>query len=232
MFKISYSVVVLAIIILCKETYLKMFYGERTNDYPKSSCLDIGKFQSTGRCLAVCGTTLEMLIMISHNMETHTCMCCDDITGSDIIGSNWKTYIPPQCGDHYVTYDLFSFQTCLKFTGVNVTYPSAVANCQAERSSVIKIDSQEKFDIFKHYVVPIANNTVTQVWVQGEKVGQQWQFHDGSPMPDFCPISMSNSSSEIRLRAYGTTSFTCVDNTDNSKYYYVCEHYRVLAISN
>lgn len=94
MFKISYSVVVLAIIILCKETYLKMFYGERTNDYPKSSCLDIGKFQSTGRCLAVCGTTLEMLIMISHNMETHTCMCCDDITGSDIIGSNWKTYIP------------------------------------------------------------------------------------------------------------------------------------------
>lgn len=57
-----------------------------------------------------------------------------------------------QCGYHYVSYDLFSFQTCLKFTGVNVTYPSAVANCQAERSSVIKIDSQEKFDIFKHYV--------------------------------------------------------------------------------
>lgn len=56
------------------------------------------------------------------------------------------------CGDIYATYDLFSFQTCLKFTGVNVTYPSAVANCQAERSSVIKIDSQEKFDIFKHYV--------------------------------------------------------------------------------
>lgn len=106
MFKSSYSVVVLAIIILCsKETYLKMFYGERTNDYPKSSCLDIGKFQSTGRCLAVCGTTLEMLIMISHNMETHTCMCCDDITGSDIIGSNWKTYIPRK----WKLNDLFSF---------------------------------------------------------------------------------------------------------------------------
>lgn len=98
MFKISYSVVVLATTILCStETYLKMFYGERTNDYPKSSCLDIGKFQSTGRCLQVCGNTLDMLIMISHNMETLTCMCCDDITGSDIIGSNWKTYIPRKC---------------------------------------------------------------------------------------------------------------------------------------
>lgn len=41
---------------------------------------------------------------------------------------------------------------CLKYVGVDVTYPSAVANCEAERSSVIKIDSQEKFDIFKDYV--------------------------------------------------------------------------------
>lgn len=102
MLQISYSVIVLATIILCsKEAYLKMFYGERTNDYPKSSCLDIGKSHSTGRCLAVCGTSLEMLIMISHNMETHTCMCCDDITGSDIIGSNWKTYIPRKCKLNY-----------------------------------------------------------------------------------------------------------------------------------
>lgn len=56
------------------------------------------------------------------------------------------------CGDNFATFDLFSFQTCLKYVGINVTYPSAVANCQAERSSVIKIDSQEKFDIFKDYV--------------------------------------------------------------------------------
>eukprot|EP00105_Crassostrea_gigas_P005211 XP_011418727.2 PREDICTED: uncharacterized protein LOC105321934 [Crassostrea gigas] len=209
-----------------------MFYGERTNDYPKSSCLDIGKFQSTGRCLQVCGNTLDMLIMISHNMETHACMCCDDITGSDIIGSNWKTYIPPPCGDHYATYDLFSFQMCLKYVGVDDTYPSAVANCEAERSSVIKIDSQEKFDIFKDYVVPIANNTLTQVWVQGEKTGQEWQFHDGSPMPGFCPISTSNGPTEIRLRARGTTSFTCYDAPETSTYHYLCEHYRVLAISN
>lgn len=68
-------------------------YRERTNIYPKSFCPDIGKFQSTGRCFQVCGNTLDMLIMINHNMETHICMCCDDITEmccSDITGDNLR----------------------------------------------------------------------------------------------------------------------------------------------
>lgn len=48
------------------------------------------------------------------------------------------------------------------------------------------------------------NNSEIQVWVQGEKIGGQWLFDDGSPIPGFCRISASNGSSEIHLRAIGT----------------------------
>lgn len=41
---------------------------------------------------------------------------------------------------------------CLKYVGVDVIYLLVVVNCEVERSSVIKIDLQEKYDIFKDYV--------------------------------------------------------------------------------
>lgn len=67
-----------------------MFYRERINNYLKFFCLDIGKFQSMGRCFQVCGNILDMFILISYNMEIDICMCCDDIIESDIISLNWK----------------------------------------------------------------------------------------------------------------------------------------------
>lgn len=81
-------------------------------------------------------------------------------------------------------------------------------------------------------LVPIANNSVIQVWVQGEKVGGRWQFDDGTPIPNFCPISMSNTSGEIHLRAYGSSTFHCVDTTNSTQYHYSCEYHSVLSFNN
>lgn len=80
---------------ICIEaTGFKSFYGIKTDEYPKSSCHEISKIKSRSRCLRVCGTTMDVVAMISHDESSKTCMCCSDLTGSDISGLNWKSYIP------------------------------------------------------------------------------------------------------------------------------------------
>lgn len=68
---------------------------------------------------------------------------------------------------------------CLKYVGVDVTYPSAVANCEAERSSVIKIDSQEKFDIFKNYV---GKNVIYYIFIPYEVYFRPLKQHPLLPL--------------------------------------------------
>lgn len=75
------------------------------------------------------------------------------------------------------------------------------------------------------YLVPIANNTDIQVWIQGERVGGQWQFDDGSPVPDFCPIQTFDSPNEVHLRARGSTDFFCPDSSNNNLFNYSCEYH-------
>lgn len=70
------------------------FYGVRTDGYPKSSCQAIANIESTRGCLGTCGIILDRIVMISHDESTNICMCCNNLTGSDIIGSNWKTFVP------------------------------------------------------------------------------------------------------------------------------------------
>lgn len=77
-------------------------------------------------------------------------------------------------------------------------------------------------------LVPIANNSRIHVWVQGEKVGGEWQFDDGTLIPDFCPISTTNGPDEIHLRARGSTSFNCADAPNMSEFHYSCEYRRLL----
>lgn len=80
--------------------------------------------------------------------------------------------------------------------------------------------------------MPFANNAIIEVWVESEKVGSQWQFHDGSPIPQICPIEMTNESTEVRLRARGSTSLACWDCPETNMYHYSCEYLRLLDISN
>ncbi|XP_052695677.1 uncharacterized protein LOC128174082 [Crassostrea angulata] len=209
-------------------------FAVRTNDYPKSTCHRMSNIRSKGQCLGTCIISVDRIVMISHDESTNTCMCCNDITGSDITGPNWKSYVtlPAPCAEGYVTYRLISYEICMKYFPVPASYSTAQANCQAEGADLIKIDSQEKYDIFKDYHVPIANNASLQVWVQGEKVGGQWQFDDGTLIPGFCPIEMSNNPGEVHFRARGSTSFNCTDALNNDEFHYSCEYRRLFYFNN
>uniref|UniRef100_K1R1M3 Uncharacterized protein n=1 Tax=Magallana gigas TaxID=29159 RepID=K1R1M3_MAGGI len=141
--------------------------------------------------------------------------CANGYTGSSndsmthCVDGAWTTaamHCEVPCAEGYANYKLMSDEICLKYFPVPVTYSTAQSNCQAEGADLIKIDSQEKYDIFNDFHVPIANNAVIKLWVQGEKVGGQWLFDDGTLMPGFCPISMSNNPGEVHLRAEGSTS--------------------------
>lgn len=73
------------------------FYALKTNKYPKSSCHKIASIESGRTCLGTCVVTMDSIAMISHDKSTKICMCCSDITGSDIVGLNWKSYVPHTC---------------------------------------------------------------------------------------------------------------------------------------
>lgn len=83
------------------------FYAVRTNDYPKSSCHKIANIETAGECLLTCKISVDAIVMISHDISAKICMCCNDITGSDISGSNWKTFIERMYNCHKI--DLYIF---------------------------------------------------------------------------------------------------------------------------
>lgn len=77
-----------------ESTVFKSQYVIKTIKYPKTSCHRISNIRSKSKCVGTCATTMDMLVMISHDEYTKTCMCCNEITGSDIIGPNWRSYVP------------------------------------------------------------------------------------------------------------------------------------------
>lgn len=83
-------------------------------------------------------------------------------------------------------------------------------------------------------LVPIANGSKIDVWIQGTKVGDEWFFNDGAQMStDFnaiCPLILSSTISEIHLRAHGSTKFSCLDMIPSVEYSFMCEHYRQFTI--
>lgn len=80
-------------IIGIEATRMKTFFGIKTKEYPKSSCKKIQHEISESECLRHCIDTTNTIVMISHDDSTNTCMCCSDITGDDITGPNWKSYV-------------------------------------------------------------------------------------------------------------------------------------------
>lgn len=86
MFPATYAIFLIITILYNKTaSCFDSFYGVKTN------------IESAGRCLGTCGITINRTVMISHDETTKTCMCCSDITGSDIAGPNWKSFVPRTC---------------------------------------------------------------------------------------------------------------------------------------
>nr|XP_019924468.2 uncharacterized protein LOC105332398 [Crassostrea gigas] len=202
------------------------FYGVKTNEYPKTSCQEIANIKTALRCLGRCGSTIDNIVMISYNESTDTCMCCNDITGSDLIGADWNSFVLVPWSTGCTTYQLTSHQICLMYFPVPARYSTAKTLCQAGGGNLFKIDSQEKFDLFEDYHVPIADGALIEVWIQGEKTGDQWRFDDGTLIPHVCPLVTENKPDEIHLRARGRTGFDCRDAEESVLYHYTCEYQR------
>ncbi|XP_052693542.1 uncharacterized protein LOC128171792 [Crassostrea angulata] len=229
----TYAALFLVVHIIRNEATVFMnVFAIQTYYYPKSSCHQISNIKSKSGCLGTCIISVDRNVMISHDESTSTCMCCNDIAGSDITGPNWKSYVPLPCANGYASYYLMPYQICLMYFPGPVSYSTAQANCHAQDADLIKIDSQEKYDIFKDYHGPIAKNVEIEVWVQGEKVGEQWQFDDGTPIPNICPIRMGDNADQVHMRAKSSNSFKCSDAENARLCNYSCEYHFLSSFNN
>lgn len=151
------------------------------------------------------------------------CMCCNNFTGSDLLGHQWNSFVP----HGYVTFNFTDTQICLKYVTTPATYPEATKHCQADGGDLIRLDSNLKYDILTDYLAPVANGLLIDVWIQGTKSEGKWLFHDRSLMPIICPKPKNIQSTGIHLRAArGPGYIYCVDTYPSKLYGYMCEYYR------
>ena len=89
-----YYVLVVSTFFMCCEMHeMESMYGERYDLYPKTSCLTINHTETTVTCFLRCIYALEGHQMFSYSEDYEVCMCCADLSGSDVTGFNWQTYI-------------------------------------------------------------------------------------------------------------------------------------------
>lgn len=81
----------------------------------------------------------------------------------------------------------------------------------------------------------VGNGVKIDVWIQSEKIGNEWKFQDGSPMPmetdDVCIRSLTDVPYENRIRVQGITDFKCIDQQETRQYNYLCEYHRQSVIT-
>ncbi|XP_062603875.1 uncharacterized protein LOC134265673 [Saccostrea cucullata] len=145
---------------------------------------------------------------------------------SDMPGSVENGYVS-HCPSTYVMYDYTHYNICLRYLSISANYTEAVGNCQADGGDLVKIDSSHKYDILKGHIGRFAADDSSQMWVQGVEINDRWIFHDGTLMPNICPLFESNASGEIHLTSYVYYNFSCYDSSPSSEHHYVCEIYRV-----
>lgn len=66
----------------------------RTVKYPKESCQQILNVQSTRLCFIGCLHSMDVHYLFSYNEEQKMCLCCKELSGSDIKIPGWKTFAP------------------------------------------------------------------------------------------------------------------------------------------
>ncbi|XP_048751416.1 uncharacterized protein LOC125663154 [Ostrea edulis] len=194
----------------------------RIDIIPTSSCQTVENNSfSLSYCVQQCLYHRHSIHVVSRNTVTKECVCCNlPLSGPAKIGMDWMSFSTLKCPQGYTTHQYTYFKICLKYVSVYVKYPDAVNHCNADGGDLIRIDSQQKFDIFKTHLGPF----VHAVWVQGKKEGTVWKFHDGTPIPNpyYCHLSLSNSQSEIYIR-YNSVANACVDASLSHMYHYMCE---------
>ena len=93
--RIAVSVLLLSFFIFYGETMKpESNYAIKTAHYPRTSCHQIVNIPSKRVCFIRCLNKLDVHYMFSYNKILQSCMCCQDLTGSDITDKGWETYEP------------------------------------------------------------------------------------------------------------------------------------------
>lgn len=76
--------------------------------------------------------------------------------------------------------------------------------------------------------LPIANNTLIQVWIESIKVDGRWLFYDGFPIPNVCDIKIGRGQEEVHVRARvnGSTDLYYQDGVNADLFHYSYEYGR------
>ncbi|XP_062587783.1 uncharacterized protein LOC134249445 [Saccostrea cucullata] len=217
----------ITITMICKASIQGNFrssYGVRINYwYPTSSCVRYNNIQSLGKCFATCLQKMENFYLFSQDLLNHECLCCKDVPGTPLTGSEWKTFLPIPCPSGYTTIMNTFYEICVKYVPTPTMYDDAVSRCNEDGGDLFKIDSEKKYEIFKELLGPFTATNEIQIWVQGVEENNQWKFHDGTPIPNICPIRESNNANEIHLRSHSGYNFDCIDDPPSNKHDYICE---------
>ena len=70
------------------------FHAIKTARYPRTSCLQIVNITSKRVCFIRCLNKLDVHYMFSYNKILQSCMCWQDLSGSEITDNDWETYEP------------------------------------------------------------------------------------------------------------------------------------------
>lgn len=87
--------------------------------------------------------------------------------------------------------------------------------------------------MIQFFPAPFDNGESLDVWIQGERIGEEWVFRDASPMPmdsaDICSCILGSDPNETRIRAstsIGSSQFYCRDKIESKPFFYLCEYSR------
>lgn len=82
-------------------------YGEKTTTYPKSTGFEIPSVLNAASCFQRCLGTFRIHFMFSYNKHQPTCMCCQDLTGVDLVSPRWRSFVPGELhGKKYISLSL------------------------------------------------------------------------------------------------------------------------------
>lgn len=75
-------------------------YREKTATYPKSTCSEIPyDVLSAASCFQRCLGTLRIHYVFSYSKDQHTCMCCADLSGDDLVSPQWISFVQGEWKD-------------------------------------------------------------------------------------------------------------------------------------
>jgi hypothetical protein len=65
---------------------------------------------------------------------------------------HYASLIPVLCPEGYNIHQYTDSTICLKYVTKGANYPDAVNNCKGDGGDLIRMDSKQKYDIFKAYL--------------------------------------------------------------------------------